>query len=129
MRNNEFEMNELYKKRINFLVTNSQTKKKYMDITRKMKKKCRKKWIKKLIIRYNKKLKVKKNSKSKCFKCWRQFFDEKVIKVTPLFHRVNAPGFPVSSICAKDLTVGMYIYDFCHWWLTELVLSFFSIEL
>ena len=60
MCNNELEMNELYKKRINFLVTNSQTKKKYMDITRKMKKKCRKKWIKKLIIWYNKKLKVKK---------------------------------------------------------------------
>ena len=28
MRNNELEMNELYKKRINFLVTDSQTKKK-----------------------------------------------------------------------------------------------------
>ena len=36
-------MNELYKKIINFLVTNSQTEKKYMDITRNMKKKCRKK--------------------------------------------------------------------------------------
>ena len=71
-------MNELYKKRINFLVTNSQTKKKYMDITRKMKKKCRKKVNqktyhtikqkvknKKLKVK-NKNLKVKKKSEFKC---------------------------------------------------------------
>jgi hypothetical protein len=29
----------------------------------------------------------------------------------------------------RKSTVGMYNYDFCHWLLTELVLSFFSIEL
>ena len=81
MHNNELEMNELYKKRIKFLVTNSQTKKNTWTSQEKWRKSAEKKWIEKLIIwcKCNKKLEVKKSSKFKCFKWWRQFFDEKVI--------------------------------------------------
>ena len=43
MRNNELEMNELYKKRINFLVTNSQTKKKVHGHHKKNEEKVQKK--------------------------------------------------------------------------------------